>query len=213
MTTTITLADDHQMFRQMLRAMLDKVPDLEVIAEAGDGDELLRSVKKRQPDIVCMDLSMPGMNGVEATRQLLAINPKVKVIGLSALGDPDFVLDMLNAGAVAYVTKAEAADELLRAIRLVSVNRTYLCPRIASTVTDALLDGAIRNAQAPRLGARERQVLQLIAEGHTSPDIATRLHLASSTVEVHRRNIMRKLGVHNIAELTKYAIRRGITSA
>jgi two-component system NarL family response regulator len=111
------------------------------------------------------------------------------------------------------VTKEAAADELLRAIRAALVNRTYLCPHIAATVTDALLRRGSRDAQTPRLGSRERQVLQLIAEGHTSPTIATRLHLASSTVEVHRRNIMHKLDVHNIAELTKYAIRSGMTSS
>jgi two-component system NarL family response regulator len=209
----VALADDHQMFRQALRVMLERVADIEVVAEAGDGEELLRVVRTQHPDVVCMDLGMPGMNGVETTRQLLAIHPGIRVIGLSALTDQDFVVDMLNAGAVGYVTKAEAADELLRAIRSVFVNRTYLCPRIAATVTDALLHCRTRDARAPRLGARERQVLQLIAEGHTSPTIATRLHLASSTVEVHRRNIMRKLNVHNIAELTKYAIRSGITSS
>jgi two-component system NarL family response regulator len=112
-----------------------------------------------------------------------------------------------------YVTKEAAADELLRAIRAALVNRTYLCPHIAATVTDVLLRRGSRDAQTPRLGSRERQVLQLIVEGHTSPTIATRLHLASSTVEVHRRNIMHKLDVHNIAELTKYAIRSGMTSS
>jgi two-component system NarL family response regulator len=192
--------------------MLEKVSDLEIVAEAGDGQELLRSVRHSHPDVVCMDVGMPGMNGIEATRQLLAINPRIKVIGLSAFTDQHFVVGMLNAGAVGYVTKAEAGDELLRAIRSVQLNRTYLCPDIAASVTGALLHGAMRDAGAPRLGARERQVLQLIAEGHTSPEIAKRLHLASSTVEVHRRNIMRKLDLHSVAELTKYAIRNGITS-
>lgn len=213
MKLKIALADDHQMFRQALRAMLEKVADLEIVAEAGDGQELLRSVRHGHPDVVCMDVGMPGMNGIEATRQLLAINPRIKVIGLSAFTDQHFVVGMLNAGAVGYVTKAEAGDELLRAIRSVQMNRTYLCPDIAASVTGALLHGAMRDSGAPRLGTRERQVLQLIAEGHTSPEIAKRLHLASSTVEVHRRNIMRKLDLHSVAELTKYAIRNGITSS
>jgi DNA-binding NarL/FixJ family response regulator len=209
----VVLADDHQMFRQALRVMLERVADIEVVAEASDGEELLRVVRTQHPDVVCMDLGMPGMNGVETTRRLLAIRPEIRVIGVSAHTDQDFVVDMLNAGAVGYVTKEAAADELLQAIRAALVNRTYLCPHVAATVTDALLRRGSRDARAPRLGSRERQVLQLIAEGHTSPTIATRLHLAASTVEVHRRNIMRKLTVHNIAELTKYAIRSGITSS
>jgi DNA-binding NarL/FixJ family response regulator len=209
----IVLADDHQMFREALRSMLEKVSDLEIVAEANDGQELLRIVREYNPDVVCTDVGMPGMNGIEATRQLLAINPRVKVIGLSAFTDQQFVVGMLNAGAVGYVTKTEAADELLRAIRAVQVNRTYLCPDIASSVAGALLLGTERGAGTPKLGARERQVLQLIAEGRTSPEIAVSLHLAASTVEVHRRNIMRKLDLHNIAELTKYAIRNGMTSS
>jgi two-component system NarL family response regulator len=212
MKIRIALADDHQMFRHALRAMLEKVSDLEIVAEAGDGQELLRAVRHSRPDVVCMDVGMPGMNGIETTRQLLSISPRVKVIGLSAFTDQHFVVGMLDAGAVGYVTKAEAGDELLRAIRSVQVNRTYLCPDIAASVTGALLNGAMRDAGAPQLSARELQVLQLIAEGRTSPEIAKRLHLASSTVEVHRRNIMRKLDMHSVAELTKYAIRHGITS-
>ncbi len=213
MTLRVVLADDHQMFRQALRAMLEKDADIEVVAEAGDGHELLRLAKQTQPDIVCMDVGMPGMNGIEATRQLLSSNPGIKVIGLSAFADQHFVMDMLNAGAMGYVTKAEAGDELLRAIRSVQVNRTYLCPDVAVNVASALRTSSGRDASfAPRLGARERQVLQLIAEGHTSPQIADRLHLAASTVEVHRRNIMRKLDLHSVAELTKYAVRNGITS-
>ncbi|SRR6266581_5128320 len=212
MTVRIALADDHQMFRQALRAMLEKVPDFEVVAEAGDGRELLRLVRTAKPDIVCMDIGMPGMNGIEATRALMAADPKLKVIGLSAFTDQHFVMDMLSAGVAGYVTKAEAGDELLRAIRAVQLNRTYLCPDIAASITGALMAGAMRDSSRPRLGAREQQVLQLIAEGHTSPEIAKKLHLAPSTVEVHRRNIMRKLDLHSVAELTKYAIRNGLTT-
>jgi two-component system NarL family response regulator len=193
--------------------MLERIADLEIVAEASDGQDLIRAARQYNPDIVCMDIGMPGMNGIEATRQLLAINPRIKVIALSAFADQHFVLDMLTAGAVGYVTKAEAGDELLRAIRSVQMNRVYLCPNIAASVTDALRERPIRSVGAPRLGPRERQVLQLIAEGHTSSEIAERLHLAPSTVEVHRRNIMRKLDLHGVAELTKYAIRNGITSA
>ncbi len=213
MTLRIVLADDHQMFRHALRALLEKEPQFEVVAEAASGDELLRIVDGRQVEVVCMDIGMPGMNGIEATRRLLAMRPGLKVIGLSAFADRQFVLDMLNAGASGYVTKAEAGDELLRAIHNVQIGRTYLCPDVAATVTSALLDAPRLHTATPRLTARERQVLQLIAEGLTSARIAEQLHVAPSTVEVHRRNIMRKLDLHSVAELTRYAIRSGISSA
>lgn len=212
MTIRIVLADDHQMFRHALRAMLEKEPGIRIVGEASNGDELLDIVSHQPVDIVCVDIGMPGMNGIEATRRLLAIRPHVRVIGLSAFSDRQFVLDLLNAGATGYVTKAEAGDELLRAIHTVQQSKTYLCPDVAATVTNALLDNAPKDVSAPRITARERQVLQLIAEGHTSTRIADRLHLAPSTVEVHRRNIMRKLDLHSVAELTKYAIRSGITT-
>jgi two-component system NarL family response regulator len=209
----IVLADDHRMFRHALRAMLEKEAGLEVVAEASDGEALLEIVRSRDADIVCLDIAMPGMNGIEATRRLLAMRPGLCVIGLSAFADRQFVIDMLNAGARAYLTKAAAGDELVRAIQAVRQGRTYLCPDVATTVTAALLDNPRLQAGTPRLTARERQVLQLIAEGHTSARIAERLYLAPSTVEVHRRNIMRKLDLHNVAELTRYAIRNGLTSA
>ncbi len=210
--TRIVLADDHRMFREALGTLLERIADLEIVAEVGDGQELIRSVRQHEPDIVCMDINMPGMDGIEATRQLRGISPRIKVIALSAFADQHFVLDMLSAGAAGYVTKAGAGDELLRAIRAVQVNRTYLCPEVAASLTEAFRDGPLRSLGVPRLGSRERQVLQLIADGRTSPEIAERLHLAPSTVEVHRRNIMRKLDLHSVAELTKYAIRNGLTS-
>lgn len=213
MITRIVLADDHQMFRHALRAMLEKDPHMQVVAEAGDGEELLAAVGREAADVVCIDIGMPGMNGIEATRRLLALRPGTKVIGLSAFSDRHFVMDLLDAGAMGYVTKAEAGDELLRAIRTVQRGRSYLCPDVAGTVTRALLDTRTERVATPRISARERQVLQLIAEGHTSARIAERLHVAPSTVEVHRRNIMRKLDLHNVAELTRYAIRSGIASA
>jgi two-component system NarL family response regulator len=212
MTTRLVLADDHQMFRHALRAMLEKQPGMKIVGEASNGEELIDIVSHQPVDIVCVDIGMPGMNGIEATRRILAIRPQIKVIGLSAFSDRQFVLDLLNAGATGYVTKAEAGEELLRAIHTVQQSKTYLCPDVAATVTSALLDNSPNDVSAPRITARERQVLQLIAEGHTSARIADRLHLAPSTVEVHRRNIMRKLDLHSVAELTKYAIRSGITS-
>ena len=212
MITRVVLVDDHRMFRTALRTMLEKDPSIEVVGEAGDGFESLQTVIDARADVVCMDISMPRMNGIEATQRLLALNPALKVIGLSALTDRDFVLDLLKAGASGYVTKTEDREELLRAIRCVRLGRKYLCTEVASTVTGALIDSCGQPAAATRLGSREKQVLQLVAEGHTSTQIAERLHVAHSTVEVHRRNIMRKLNLHNVAELTRYAIRTGISA-
>nr|WP_232516644.1 response regulator transcription factor [Thauera sp. K11] len=200
------------MFRHALRALLEKEACMSVVAEASSGDELLDIARRTPADVVCIDIAMPGMNGIEATRRLLAIQPAAKVIGLSAFSDRQFVMDMLNAGATGYVTKAEAGDELIRAIQAVRMGRSYLCPDVAATVTSALMENMQMAPAAPRISARERQVLQLIAEGHTSARIADRLHVAPSTVEVHRRNIMRKLDLHSVADLTRYAIRNGITS-
>ncbi len=206
MKVRILLADDHQMFREALRNLLHAQSDLQVVGQTGDGLQVVSLARETAPHIVCMDISMPGMNGVEVTRQLLSALPQVKVVALSAYSDQHYVLDMLNAGASGFVTKAEASDELLRAIHAVQRGRTYLCPDVAGVVAGALCsqDGLARPAVA--LGARERQVLQLVAEGRTSNQIADKLHIASSTVEVHRRNIMRKLDLHNVAELTRYVV-------
>ena len=213
MKLKILLVDDHKMFREALRTMLQKEADIEVVGEVGDGRDVLRAASQTLPEVVCMDVGMPGLNGIEATRRLVTSHPGIKVIGVSAFCDRRFVLEMLNAGAAGYVTKGEAGDELLRAIRAVRRHQTYLCPEVSAGVVDALRNGSQDAVSStPQLGSREKEVLQLLAEGCTSPQIATRLHLASSTVEVHRRNIMRKLGLHSVAELTKYAIRNGLTS-
>lgn len=210
-TLRVLLADDHQLVRDALRLMLDKEPDILVVGQASSGIDVLHLSRQMNVDVVCMDIAMPGLNGIETTEQLLAASPTIKVIGLSAYADQRFILDMLQAGAVGYVTKADAGDELLRAIRAVRKGNTYLCPAAAAAVTGAVKgnapQGRFRNTH---LGARERQVLQLVAEGHTSPRIAQMLHIAPSTVEVHRRNLMRKLDLHNIAELTTYALSHGI---
>ncbi|MBP7467718.1 MAG: response regulator transcription factor [Thauera sp.] len=211
MSLRIVLADDHQMFRHALRALLAREPGFEVVAEAATGDEVLAIAAAQPVDLVCMDIAMPGMNGIDATRRLLAAHPQIGVIGLSAFADRQFVIDLLDAGARGYITKAEAGDELVRAIHTVREGRTYLCPDVAATVASALRDRGSLYAAAPRLTERERQVLQLIAEGLTSMQIGDRLHIAASTVDVHRRNLMRKLDLHNVADLTRYAITQGIS--
>ncbi|MDP2795064.1 MAG: response regulator transcription factor [Sulfurisoma sp.] len=210
MKLRILLADDHQMFREALRSLLEKDPRLDVAAETGDGLEVLRLVGEMSPDIVCMDINMPGMNGIETTRQITAAWPSVRVIALSAFSEPQYIQDMMNAGAAAYVTKAAAGAELLRAIDAASRDRTYLCPD-ATDAVKGILSGHGDETKGPaRIGARERQVLQLVAAGFTSAQIADQLHIAASTVEVHRRNIMRKLDLHSVAGLTRYAIRNGL---
>ena len=206
MKLRILLADDHQMFRDALCTLLQGLADLEVVAQTGDGLQVLGLARACAPHIVCMDIGMPGMNGVEVTRALRAASPDVKVIALSAYADQRYVMDMLAAGACAYVTKAEASDELLRAIEAVRRGRTYLCPDVAGALTSAMLRQGDTARPTSALGARERQVLHLVAEGYTSNQIGDKLYIASSTVEVHRRNIMRKLGLHSVAELTRYVV-------
>jgi len=210
----VLLADDHQLVRDALRLMLEMEPDIQVVAEASNGNDVPRLAREMKVDVVCMDIAMPGMNGIETTEKLIAICPTVKVIGLSAYVDQRFILDMLQAGAVGYVTKADAGEELLRAIRAVHRQQTYLCPAAAAAVTGAMRSNSPQGRfRSGHLGARERQVLQLVAEGNTSPRIAQILNIAPSTVEVHRRNLMRKLDLHNVAELTTYALSCGMVGS
>lgn len=210
MKLRILLADDHQMFRDALKSMLKNTTHLEVVAETGNGLEVIDLARKTKPDIVCMDIGMPGMNGIETTRRLLAACPGTRVIALSAFSSQQYVMDMMNAGASAYVTKAGAGEELLRAIDAVQHDRNYYCPDVARVLTEALSGSGTDVKVVIQLSARERQVLQLVAEGSSSPQIAKQLHIAETTVEVHRRNIMRKLGIHSVAELTRYAIHNGL---
>lgn len=213
MNLRIVLADDHRMFREVLRELVEKNTDNRVVGETGDGRDVLELVRECSPDLVLMDIGMPGLNGIEATRQVLAAYPQVRVIALSAYSDQRYVSEMLKAGAKGYVLKAAAAETLLRAIRTVAMKGTYLCPEAAAAVVDAVREGrGSEKGAAGSLGKREREVLQLVAEGKSSTQIAAQLHIAPSTVDVHRRNIMQKLGLHNVAELTKWAVREGLVS-
>lgn len=215
MSLRILLADDHQMFREALRILLERNPEFEVVAETGDGLKVLALAHESVPHIVCMDIDMPGMKGIEITRQITQELPQTKVIALSVFSDRAYVTHMLNAGASAYVTKAQAGEELLRAIDAVSRNRSYLCPDATDAVRQAVaVQGGEKKAEraGTKLGPREVQVLQLVAVGFTSQEIAEQLHIALSTVEVHRRNIMRKLEVNSVVGLTHYAIRNGLVA-
>lgn len=214
MTIRVMLADDHKILREALKGILEREHDITLVGEANDGAEALALAPRMHPDIVLMDIGMPVMGGIEATRTLITENPEIKVIALSTFSDRRIVMQMLDAGARGYIVKSAGRDELLRGIRAVAHGRTYLCPDASSVLVDSVRN---KNPAEPfsneRLGKREREVLQLLAEGHTSPEIGKRLYIATSTVEVHRRNIMRKLELHSIAELTKYAIRNGLTSS
>ena len=207
----VVLADDHQMMRQGLRLILERDPSVEIVGEAATGLSAMELAARLSPDIVIMDIGMIDLNGIEATRQIREANPKIKVIGLSAHSDRRHVLGMLKAGATGYVQKSAAGDELIRAIEAVSKGKTYLSPEIAHLVVDTIVNGApSEDSTLSDLGARERQVLQLLAQGLTSKQISVILHISTRTVETQRRSIMRKLDLHNIAELTRYAIREGM---
>jgi two-component system NarL family response regulator len=212
MAIRILLVDDHELMREGLRAILEKDGTLDVVGEAADGRDAVRQVKKLRPDLVIMDVAMPDLNGIEATRIIKEENPKTRILALSSHPDPAYVTAVLKAGASGYVLKAKAYRELRKAIILAQNGECFLSDELTGVVVQAVRgsDSSQESAYS-RLGGRERQVLQLLAEGHSSPEIAARLHVASSTVETHRRNLMRKLDIHSIAELTKYAIREGLT--
>lgn len=207
------LVDDHRMLREALRGILEKAGDIEVVAEADDGATAIELARTLVPDVVVMDIGLVGMSGIEATRRMLAENTGIKVLGLSTFADRRMVLQMLQAGARGYVVKSAGSEELLRGIRAVALGETYLYAEAAAAIVDSLRKQSPPGIHSETLGRREREVLQLLASGKTSAQIAEALHIATGTVEVHRRNIMRKLDLHNVAELTRYAIREGLTSA
>jgi DNA-binding NarL/FixJ family response regulator len=210
----ILLVDDHQMMRDGLRAVLEKESDLHVSGEAADGRTALELCSTLHPDVVVMDIGMPGLNGIEATRQVTTHHPRTKVVALSMNADRRYVHAMFEAGAWAYLVKSSASEELIRAIRAVSHDEKYVSPTVASAVLDAFVVGPKATQRDPRseLSPREREVLQLLAEGMTSKEIAGKLDLAVSTIETHRKQIMAKLELRSVAELTKFAIRTGITT-
>ena len=216
MPTRILLADDHEMLRSGLRVLLAAEPGMEVIAEARDGRTAVRLAAEMSPDVVVMDIGMPDLNGIEATRQIKGANGQgPKVVALSAHSDERYVQEMVRAGASAYVLKDSAFEELAKAVKVVADNKMYLSPSVAHVV----LDDYARDKQGTggaasvfnRLSPREREILQLLAEGKATKQAAAHLNVSVKTVETHRRNIMVKLDIHSVAELTKYAIRQGLT--
>jgi len=213
-TIRVLLVDDHTILRKALRLLLARESDIGVVADVNSGNEAIRVAGELELDVVVMDIGMPGSNGIETTRQLIAATPGVRVLALSTHLERHFVLQMLKAGASGYVAKSSDSEELLRAIRAVAQGRTYVSAEVASVMVDSMRQRAPdQEFNGERLGRREREVLALIAEGKTSLEIAAQLHIAAGTVIAHRRNISRKLGLHSVAELTKYAIREGLTSS
>lgn len=211
MTIRVLLVEDHRMVREALREVLSKVPDLEVIGEAGDAHEGLELARTSAPEVIVLDIRLPDLNGIEVAARLRDEGSTAKIVALSAFSDKRFVTEMLRSGASGYVTKSAAGTELVSAIRAVAAGQGYFSPEIAATLVAEVRERNANPAVQP-LARREREVLRLIAEGARSTDIAARLHISVATVEVHRRNIMRKLGLRTVAELTKHAIREGIAS-
>lgn len=213
MTIKIILADDHKIMRNGLCSLLENEPDIEVVGEADDGRTAVEMALRLKPDIVVMDLAMPDLNGIEATRQITKADG-IKVLALSMHSDKRFVVGALQAGASGYVLKDCAFEELIRAIHIVATNQTYLSPKIAELVVEHYL----RHQQIPLsqstsvLTPREREVLQLLAEGKSVKEIALTLGVSHKTIETHREQIMKKLKIYSIAKLTKYAVREGLTS-
>jgi len=210
----ILIADDHSIVRDGLKALIEKEQGMEVIAEAGDGLEAIRLVEKYAPDVIVMDVAMPDLNGIEATRQLVEKDASTKIIALSMHSDRRFVIEMLRAGAMGFMLKDSAFEELVGAIKSVYRGRAFL----SSSIMDVVVTDYVRNlagTDSPaytQLSDRERQVLKLLAEGKTIKEIGYILEVSAKTVETHRLNIRDKLGISSLAELTKFAIREGITT-
>ena len=210
----ILLADDHKLLREGLRALIEEQQNMTVIAEAENGRSAVQLAARLSPDIIVMDISMPGLNGIDATRRITAELPGVKVIALSMHADRNFVVEMFKAGAMGYLLKDCAFEELIRAINTVVANKAYLSANLSDTmIKDYVNLFPGKNLSVfSALTNREREILQLLAEGKGTREISAGLNVSTKTVETFRRQIMKKLDIHSVAELTKYAIRAGLTS-
>lgn len=214
MSIKIILADDHKLLIEGLRTLLEQEPDMNVIAVADNGRMLLQLVRKMPPDVIIMDITMPDLNGIEATRKIVGKYSGTKVIALSIHAERQYVQEMLRAGASGYLLKDCAFKELINAIRMVNNNQIYLCEQMQVLVVKDYVRNVSKRTSLvfSHLTVREREVLQPLTEGQSAKQIARSLDISNKTVETYRKNIMDKLNIHSIAELTKFAVREGITS-
>jgi len=210
--TRVLLADDHKILRQGLRTLLEQEKDIQVVGEADNGRSSVKLTSELAPDVVIMDVAMPDLNGIDATRRINEADPRTRVLALSMHSDGRYVRGMLQAGARGYILKDCAAEELTHAIRTVMAGRVYVSPGVTGTIVNDYVRQLAAADGPPTLTHREREVLQLLAEGGSTANIAAGLHLSVKTIETHRKRIMDKLDLRSIAELTKYAIREGITT-
>ena len=210
----IVIADDHSIVREGLKSLIDKQDSMQVVGEAQDGQMAIELTRELSPDMVIMDISMPNLNGIEATREILNFKPDTKIIILSMYTDKHIVKESLEAGALGYILKSNLLDELLKAIQTIKANERYLSPRITGIVVEDYINlkESGQTKKEIQLTSRERHIIQLIAEGKTIKEIARILSISPKTADANRRKIMNKLNINNTAELTKYAIREGLTS-
>ena len=213
MSVSIMLVDDHRLFIDGLISIIEQISDIDVAATATSGREAVRIASANCPDIILMDISMPDLNGIEATRQILSRCPDTKIVMLSMHSDRRFVIESFKAGAIGFLLKESASDELLKSLEAIIAGEVYLSSKIAGVVISDLVNRQSKEPDSAYslLSAREREVLQLIAEGFGTKEIAATLNVSIKTIESHRKQIMDKLDIRSIAELTKYAIREGLT--
>ena len=209
MTTRILLVEDHRLVREAVRDALSREADFEIIGEVGSSQDAIARAQTLNPDVIVLDIGLPDFNGIELTLRLRQAGCTARLVALSAYAEKHFVSEMLRAGAAAYVSKNAAGTELFQAIRAVERGQNYVSPDVTGNLFSQLRNQD-PDSENRKLGRREREVLRLIAQGRRSPEIADQLHISIGTVEAHRRNIMRKLDLHSVAELTKYALREGI---
>jgi len=215
MPIRILLADDHTVVRDGLRALLERQPDMTVVAEAGDGRDSVRLAEEQSPDVVVMDITMPNMNGIEATRRILAANPRTAVVILSMHQDESYVLRSLKAGAKGYLLKDSLRSDIVDAIRAVSQGRSFLTRKISRMLQEDYVRQMERRGAEDSydlLTDREREILQLVAEGKANKEVAGLLNISLTTVETHRAHILQKLGLHSVPDLVLYAVRKNIIS-
>lgn len=209
--TRVLVADDHTLVRAGIRALLESIDGVQVIAESGDGHETLDLIALHLPDVALLDIGMPGLNGLEVAKRVRQAAHRTRIIILSMHADPSYVTQALRAGAVGYLLKGASVEELPLAIKAVMRGETYLTPKVSRSVVDAFLRDTGETADPlAGLTARQREILQLVAEGHSTKEIATRLDVSVKTVETHRARLMERLDIHDVAGLVRFAIRAGL---